>query len=67
MNIVTRYSILDSLGDVIPAVEILHYSGAYGVENLITGDEITVNTLEEAEAVASAMRNRNQTNHDKGV
>lgn len=67
MKIISRYSIIDTNGQALPSVEILHYSGAYGVENLMNGDEITVNTLQEAEAVASAMRNRNQRNYNKGV
>ena len=65
MNIVTRYLLIDNNGMAAPTVEIIEISGCYCVSNLITKDEVLVNTQWEAEAVASAMRNRNQTNHDK--
>ena len=65
MNIVTRYSIIDTLGSEIPAANVLKIGDSYSVHNLMTGDEIEVNTLSEAEAVASAMRNRNQSNYNR--
>ena len=65
MNIINSCSIIDTKGEGIPCVEIIEVSGCYCVDNLANGDEIVVKTLWEAEAVASAMRNRNQANYDK--
>ena len=65
MSIITRYSILDSDGKVIPSVEVMHLGDCYCADNLETGDEVIANTLSEAEAVASAMRNRNQSHRNK--
>ena len=65
LDIIARYSILDINGKDIPSVEIIKLSDCYSVDNLANGQEIAIDTLKEAKAVARAILNRNQSNYNK--